>query len=344
MPEDATEFCQDVELEAKVSFLSQTKAYTEVPHVVQTKETHMSWVFLTNDHAYKLKKPVRRSFLDFSTLEARRRNCEAEVRLNRRLAPDVYIGTVALKVDPKGQLHLEGPGRTVDWLVKTRRLTPETTLEHAILTEVVQESDVRRLAVCLAAFYKDAVPVDTDPATYRRTFEDNVRANHQELARPAFGLPRDLVDELAAGQLGFIAKRGDLLEERVRLERIVEGHGDLRPEHIHLGDQPVVIDCLEFNRDFRTLDPVDELAYLAMECDRLNARFIDGWLFETYENEVGVGAPRVLIDFYKCFRAYLRAKISIWHLDDHGVQKRSKWTARTDQYLRLACDYSRRLT
>jgi aminoglycoside phosphotransferase family enzyme len=337
-----TDLNGDIGLEAKVAFLRQSDAYPEAPQAVEVRETHMSWVFLTDTYAYKLKKPVCYAFLDFSTVEARRLNCEREVRLNRRLAPNVYLGTVALKVGVDGKLHLDEDGRIVDWLVKMRRLPAERTLEHAIAAGVVQEADVRRVVARLAAFYRNAAVVAVNSEEYRRRFEVELHVNRQELSRPAFGLSLDVVDGLAAAQAGFLAAHGHLLEVRARSRRIVECHGDLRPEHIYLGDDPVVVDCLEFNREFRILDPADELAYLAMECDRLGAPYVEAWVFETYRHETGDHPPGALLDFYKCWRAYLRAKIAIWHLDEPRVREPSKWVQRTDQYLRLARGYSLR--
>lgn len=342
MASEPRAYDQEVALAAKISFLRRPDAYPERPIAVEAKETHMSWLFLTDTHAYKLKKPVRYPFLDFSTIEARRLNCEREVDLNRRLAPDIYLGTLPLTVDPHGRLHLGGPGRPVDWLVQMRRLPVEQALEHAIIAHEVRETDVRRVVDRLADFYRCAAPVAIDPPQYRRSFEDDVRGNRRELERPLFALPLDIVEEPAAVQLAFLTAHGDLLEERARAGKIVEGHGDLRPEHIYLGAEPVVVDCLEFNRDFRILDPVDELAYLAMECDRLGAPFIDSWIFGAYGDRTSDRPPRALTEFYKCARAYLRAKIAIWHLDESEVREPSKWTRRAGEYLQLAQQYSRR--
>jgi aminoglycoside phosphotransferase family enzyme len=266
------------------------------------------------------------------------------VTLNRRLASDVYLGAVPLTVDTHGSLHLAGRGRTVDWLVHMRRLPAEQTLERAVIDHRVRETDVRRVVERLAEFYGSAAPVAIDPVRYRRRFEEEAHAIRSELARPRFGLPPEVVERLAAAQLAFLAAHGDLLEERAQEGRIVEGHGDLRPEHIYLASDPIVMDCLEFNRDFRILDPADELAYLAMECDRLGATFIDDWLFATYCDRASDRPPRILLEFYKCARAYLRAKIAIWHLDEPEVREPSKWTRRDHEYLQLAQAYARRLT
>jgi aminoglycoside phosphotransferase family enzyme len=340
--EPKTRLDREVDIRAKVAFLTCPEAYPDRPERVEAKETHMSWVFLTDAHAYKLKKPVRYAFLDFSTVEARRRDCEQEVRLNRRFAGDVYCGTVLLNLDPEGRLHLDGKGRTVDCLVKMRRLPAERTLEHAIAAHAVREEDVRGFAARLAALYRDSPPIEIKPQEYHRRFHEDLNANRRELARPAFGLPLELIEEIAAAQLHFLKTERALLDQRVREKRIVEGHGDLRPEHIYLGRRPVIMDCLEFKRDFRILDPADELAFLAMECDRLGAPFVGGWVFETYGEVTGDEPPGKLVQFYMSCRAYLRAKIAIWHLDEPDVRDPSKWPSRTREYLHLARSYAER--
>lgn len=332
-----------VSLAAKVAFLSRPEAYPEGPVSVETKETHMSWVFLTDLHAHKLKKPARTGFLDYGTIAARRRNCQREVRLNRRLAPGIYLGTVPLRCDRQTGLHLGGRGRAVDWLVKMKRLPEERTLERRIASGTVRETDIRRLGRKLTVFFRTA-PEGRIPAnTYLRDVRDTVRANRAELARPRFGLPKDEVERLAAVQLAFLTRHGDLLRNRADARWVREGHVDLRPEHVYCNGAPLVMDCLEFSRRLRTVDPVDELAYLAMECERLGHPLVGRWLFDTYRRETGDFPPDVLVAFYECFRAYLRAKIAIWHLADAEVRDPERWRKRTLQYLAWAERYGRLL-
>jgi len=333
-----------VPLAKKVRFLSRPSSYPDRPRRVTTVETHMSWVFLTDQQAYKLKKPVRHPFLNFGTVEARRRNCRAELRLNRRLAPEVYLSVLPLTADPDGRLRLSGQGRVVDWVVKMRRLPQERTLEHAIKHREVRAADLRRVAALLAKFYCAAAPVEIKGATYRHRFEVNVRANRRELAKPDWRLPAELVRSITAAQRTFLRRQARLLEDRARDRRIVEGHGDLRPEHVYLGDQPVITDCLEFNRTFRILDPADELAFLALECERLGAPEVDRGLFETYSQITGDHPSEILVNFYKTDRACLRAKLAIWHLKEPDVRQRSKWRRRAIEYLGLAARYAAALS
>lgn len=279
-------------IEAKLRFLGQADAYPGCRSRPEVVETHMSWVFLTERWAYKLKKPVRYDYLDFSTPEARRRDCEEEVRLNRRLAPSVYLGTLALTRDAAGRLALEGEGEPVDWLVKMRRLPRRRMLDQLIRRREVGEADIRRLALTLARFHRACPRAALGGAEYLERLAGKARDDLGQLALPAFGLPADLVERVAAAQRDLLRTGREDFAERARAGRIVEGHGDLRPEHVCLEAEPLVIDCLEFARDFRILDTADELAFLAMECERLGAAWIGPVLFEAYNRERGDAATR----------------------------------------------------
>jgi aminoglycoside phosphotransferase family enzyme len=321
-------------LEDKVAFLQRPDSYPDCPQQVDTIETHMSWVFLTERHAYKLKKPVHYDFLDFSTIAARHADCAAELSLNRRLAPDVYLGLVPLTLDAEGKLRLEGPGEAVDWLVQMRRLPPERMLDSLLQAGTVSETDIRRLAARLASFYRASPPLGMGATEYRERLAHSVLDTWMALAEPAFGLAQTQVDAIHEAQLSFLTHHSALLEERAA--RVVEGHGDLRPEHVCLEDAPVVIDCLEFEREFRLVDPADELAFLALECERLGAHQVGEAILAAYAVAAGDAPPTQLLDFYKSYRACLRAKLAVWHTRDHEVPDHDKWLKRARAYLRLA--------
>jgi aminoglycoside phosphotransferase family enzyme len=323
-------------LDVKVKFLTRPDVYPEASSRVDTVETHMSWVFLTDAHAYKLKKPVRYAYLDFSTIEARRLDCEAEVRLNRRLAADVYLGVIPLVLGAEGRLSLDGPGETVDWLVKMRRLPAERMLDHLMRRGAVTQAEIGQLSRRLARFYASTVVEAITPEAYRQSLAERIADNLRELASPEFGLATDVPEGLARDQLSFLETHARLFDSRVRQGRIVEGHGDLRPEHVCLLPEPVVIDCLEFNRGFRILDPVDELGYLALECERLHAPEVGRWVLASYTDASGDASPAALLHFYQSSRAILRAKLAIWHLRDDGRHGPNKWVATAREYLELA--------
>lgn len=330
-----------IDLQEKVAFLSRAESYPEGTSAVEGVETHMSFVFLTDHHAYKLKKPVRYEFLDFSTLAARRADCLEELRLNRRLARDVYLDVVALTLAPGGSLQLAGEGEAVEWLVKMRRLPRELMLDHAMREQRVSRDEVRRFMRVLDDFYWAAQPVAMDPGIYRQRFERDIRANRRELLDPGYQLSPALIEAVTGGQLVILEREAASLERRATAGRIVEGHGDLRPEHVFLGPEPVFIDCLEFNRDWRLLDPVDEIAYLALECECTGSPWVGDAALEIYREHTGDDPPDALVRFYKSCRATLRAKLSAWHLKDHlDPADRTKWTARAQRYLELAARYA----
>jgi len=327
----------------KIAFLSRPDAFPGDAGPVETCETHMSWVFLTDRHAYKMKKPMRQERLDFSTLERRRSFCEEEVRLNRRLAPEVYLGTVPLVAAKGGSLVLGGDGAAVEWLVKMLRLPADGTLEAMALAGRLRRDHVEAVAARLAGFYAGCDPVHMEPGDYRRRFRRMLAETQRELRRPGFALPLDTVDRAVDRLARFIDVEGERLDDRARADRIVEGHGDLRPEHVYLEPDLVVTDCLEFDRDLRLLDPADELGYLAMECDLIGATHVHEWLFEAFGEVSGDRPPDDLIAFHKACRAMQRAKLTIWHLDEPGCRDPGHWHDRAHDYLELAVINAERL-
>lgn len=321
----------------KVAFLCSPESYPERPPRVDLIETHMSWVFLTQRLVYKLKKPVRYDFLDFSTLASRRHNCEREVELNRRLAATVYRGMVPLTCARDGRLHLKGEGRVVDWLVVMRRLPAERMLDNAIAAGTVTASDVARLVRLLAKFYRAARPSQVGAERHRRQFAAAIDTNRAELSKPLYGLPARLIRQVTAPQFNFVEMHGARLAARA--SRVVDAHGDLRPEHVCLTAQPVIIDCLEFNRQFRLLDPADELAYFAMECARLGNAALGDTVLHQVLGALRDAPDDNLIRFYKAYRATVRAKIAIWHLEDHHINHAAHWRHRAREYLAVAQRY-----
>jgi len=277
----------EIDTGAKLACLSCPTSFPEPVRRVDTVETHMSWVFLTDYHAYKLKKPVRLAPFDARTLASRRRYCYQEVRLNRRLAPDVYLGVVALCVDAGRRLRLGGEGVAVDWLVRMRRQPARDMLDHAIRAGTLRQDDVHRVAARLAAFYQAAAPVAIEPHAYRAGFARDVDRNRRTLARRAYGLAPRPVRDLCAAQQALLAARPDRFDERVAARRIVDGHGDLRPEHVCLQPQVCVIDCIEFAGALRIVDPVDELGFLALECERLGGPAAGQQLLRSYGELTG---------------------------------------------------------
>jgi aminoglycoside phosphotransferase family enzyme len=293
-------------------------------------------VFLTEHHAWKLKKPVSYSFLDFGSEHARRVHCAEEIRLNRRLAPHVYLGIVPLMVTADGRLTLEPGGTVVDWLVKMRRLPSARMLDRLIHQHAVHAADLRHVVGTLARFYHEARRIPLTPSEYRSGFVESIAANRCELALPEFGLPLDLVEPTCTLQRAFVDDESALFDRRVAAGRIVEGHGDLRPEHVCVEREPQVIDCLEFAPELRVLDAADELAYLGLECERLGAPALSSIIFDAWHEATGDAPPAELVHFYQSHRACVRARIALWHLREPLLHDQPRWQAQARSYLALA--------
>jgi len=297
-------------------------------------ETHFAWVFLVGERAFKLRKPVRRDTMDYGTLAARRTDSEAEVRLNRRLAPDIYLGTAALVVDAAGQLSIDGVGETVDWLVVMRRLDRRWMLDAALERGEADAPSLARVADLLAAFYAAAEPAITQPGLLGQRMHAQVDANHLVLRT----LDGDRAAILAGRQHSILESLQVELDRRVARGCIVEAHGDLRPEHILLSDPPAVIDCLEFDRNLRILDRAEELCFLELECARLGHAPVGRWLLQECLRRMSDDAPATLLGYYRSHRSATRSKLYTWRAGEPDGGTPEQWRARAAQYLAIALD------
>ena len=317
----------------KVDFLRRPEVWPTAPERIEVVETHMAWVFLGDRRVYKLKKPVHYAFLDFRTLAARRHTCAEEVRLNRRLAPDIYLGTVPLTVGAAGALALGGRGAVVDWLVCMRRLPSAKLLDRALLRGDLTPAEVEPVARRLARFYADAPREPVSGPAYLARLRGEADRHLQALAAPDLGLPRERLGGLARGLGGAMTLQAAMIEARA--PAFLEGHGDLRPEHVCL-DPPVIIDCLEFDRNLRLVDPLDEISFLTLECGRLGAGWVGEVFLRATLRATGSDAPPPLLALYRALRACVRAKLSIWHLRDGARRDGEAWRRRALAYLDLA--------
>lgn len=327
----------------KVEFLSRPASYPNFVTRVEVIETHMSWVFLAGASVYKFKKPVRRDFADFSTLAARWRNCEEEVRLNRRLAPDVYLDVVPLMLSEHATLQLDRKGEPVEWLVKMRRLAREDMLDAVIRAGAPAPEQLNAVARLLATFYREAAVEPVSTTEYLQRLATDLRDCVTALSPEIYHLDQPLLLRTAAALEDFLARAASTFEARVRAGRLVEGHGDLRPEHICLTPTPVIIDCLEFSRSLRIVDPIDELAYLALECEHAGAASVGATLLKLYSAASGDDPPPPLIAFHAATRSLLRAKLCAWHLADRVPAEHPRWLAKAASYLALAARHGAEL-
>lgn len=286
--------------------------YPDRPAGIRLIQTHISYVVLAGSVVYKVKKPVRFSFLDFSTLALRRHFCHEEVRLNRRLAPHVYQCVVSLCLPASGyRLGAEDDPAAVEYAVRMHRLPEEHTLDRLLTVGRATPDMIDTIAARLVEFHRQA-PCDADvtadgaPAAVGAILEDNFNG-----VRPFRGHTISAADDLAihAFLRGFLAHHHPWFYQRQTAHRIRDGHGDLHADHVYMTDPPVMVDCIEFNPAFRHCDVASDLAFLAMDIEYHGCPELAERLVSRYAALSGDAGLRRLMPFYKCYRAYVRGKV-----------------------------------
>jgi len=306
-------------------------------------ETHISWVFLSESDVFKIKRPVDFGFLDFTTVEARRRACEAELRLNRRLAPGVYLGLAPVTVDDDGVHAIGGSGPTVDWAVHMRRLSKAGRADILLGESSLSGRQIDDLADHVAAFHEGA---RCDAETSRHgdvaTIRDNVRENFDQ-TRSSIGeyLDEEQARAIERWQLGMLDDEARFAA-RIASQRVRDGHGDLRLEHVYFAPDGsiAIIDCIEFSDRFRFGDVCADIAFLSMDLAwhgrvDLAERFLARYARMTHDYLL-----YSVVDFYESYRAFVRGKIASFLAADAettvATRERAKREARRYFMLSLA--------
>lgn len=319
--------------------------YPDHPLEIRFIETHISLLFLTGNCVYKVKKPVNFGFLDFTTLEKRKYFCEQEVKLNRRLSPEVYLGVVEITRDQE-RISLDGKGEVEDYAVKMKQIPEDFLMDKLLEKGRVTPEMIRAVSEKLARFYSEAdsnewirdfarperVKQDTD-----ENFEQTEKYIDVVISRPVYeGVKKRTND--------FFRTREKLFHQRIASDRIRDCHGDLRLEHIFWGDQISIFDCIEFNERFRYTDVAADIAFLAMDLDYHGRGDLSEHLIQAYVEKSGDQELFSLLDFYKCYRAYVRGKVESFRLEDPHIPEKEKREAlkRAKKYFKLAWQYARK--
>lgn len=340
----------------------------ETDHV-QVKETHISKVFLTGDFVYKIKKPLDLGFLDFSTLEKRHFFCKQEVSLNRRLTHDIYLGVVPIILDHHSGYHLGqtgNKGEVKEYAVKMRQLADSWSLQWMIQNQgdgeqAIPRSNLNKLGEKLAQFYlgnplDQNNLVDQNNQTDKGNKTRNVWANIFQACRENFDqtreFTRDMLDKkiwsvIKNETLFFLNVRKSIFQERIESGKIKNCHGDLRCEHIYFTPEGIqIIDCIEFNDKLRCIDVVNDLAFLLMDLDFQGQQRLGDLILNQYLELTGDLSAFKLLDFYKCYRAFVRCKVnSIFLASTTGAPlEREKKKKEALRYLDLAHNYAIRFS
>ncbi len=316
------------------------------PHPVtglQRRDTHISAVFLTGDWVYKLKKPVNFGFLDFESFDSRRTYCQQEVMLNQRLTSGVYEGVVEIVQDFQGEIKLGGQGRVVDHVVKMRQLPDERNLEVLLNEGEMEEHHIEALGKRLAQFYHSSPASEEirsfgDPQVISINMEENFFQIQPFVGDPVNEERWQFIREVSRA---FFTNHEMAFRERVFSGCIVDGHGDLRAEHVYFEDVIQVIDCIEFNDRFRYGDVASDISFLYMDLDRLGHRELGHSLLQAIVQSTGDYGLYAFIDFYAAYRAVVKLKVACFNfggsLED---EQRDHHRDAAAQYLQQAYTYA----
>jgi uncharacterized protein len=335
---------QAVDLKARMGELLRADAFTHPATNLRLIETHISWVILAGAYAYKIRKPINFGFLDFSSLDNRRSDCEAEIRLNRRLCAHLYLGLVYV-VERDGRLAIGGPGRQIEPAVWMRRLPDSGMLPAILERQAADEHLVQRIAARLAEFH---VVATTGPGVDEHGSIATIRANWcenfaQTTACNQRLLPDTHREAIRAYVEAFLDSSQALLERRILEHRIRDGHGDLHAGSVcAIRGRLYLFDCVEFSERFRCADVAAEVAFLAMDLDHLGRADLGHAFVDAYVRQSGDVELRLLLDFYKCYRAFVRGKVLAFRLNEPGLDpgESERVAQQARAYFELAHEYA----
>lgn len=331
-----------------IDFLKKPGSYPHHPERVKHLQTHISHVFIAAPYVYKLKKPVDLGFLDFSTIDKRKYYCEQEVKLNRRLCREIYLGVICITGSEESYRlgpATDNPAEPVEYLVKMKQLPKEHFLIAKVKKGILKTEDLERVADKLTAFYSEQKP---GPKILSYGEMKVIRFNTDENFKQTESFIGTTIDAITYQTIlqftnGFMDYGESLIQKRMNQGRIVDGHGDLHLEHINITDENICIyDCIEFNERFRYQDVAADLAFLAMDLDFHNLRK-ESLRFTGLMSEL-LGDPDLLkmMDFYKCYRAYVRGKVKSIESTGEEISdsERVKAVEKASCYFRLSLSYA----
>ena len=330
------------ELPALVQALLTPEVYPHRPSKIDLVQTQMSFIFLTGDYVYKVKKAVNLGYLDYTTLERRKHFCHQEVILNRRLCPEVYLDVVAISQE-NGKFFIEGKREAIEYAVKMRQLPQQRTMDNLLRNNQVTKEMIARVAQRMAEFHQSAETNEEisgfgDLSIVVTNTEENFTQTEKYIG---VSIPREKYDAIKSYTQDFINNNASLFGQRMQKGKIRDCHGDLHAAHVCFTDSICVFDCIEFNDRFRYSDVTSEIAFLAMDLDYHGRPDLSQHFVATYQKISGDTEMGQLIDFYKCYRAYVRGKVESFKLDDPHIpeEEKEETLSKAIKYFDLAYSY-----
>jgi len=322
--------------------LLKPQTYPHKPREIKVVQTQMSFVFLTGDYVYKVKKPVNLGYLDYTTLEKRSFFCHQEVDLNQRLCPNAYLDVVPLTEDSVG-IHVEGQGEAIEYAVKMRQLPQERMMDVLLPQGKVTKEMIARVASKLAGFHQKAktnaeIAAFGNLAIIRQNTDENFSQTEKYIG---LSISLTTYNHIKNYTHYFIDSNGSLFGKRVKEGKIRDCHGDLHAAHICFTADICIYDCIEFNDRFRYSDVASEIAFLAMDLDRYQRSGLSQHLVNAYVELSHDKELLKLLDFYRCYRAYVRGKVESFKLDDPLISgnEKAKALENAQRYFELAESY-----
>jgi aminoglycoside phosphotransferase family enzyme len=326
-----------------VEALLKPEAYDEEPGQIELTQTHISFVFLTRDFVYKVKKAVNFGFLDFTTLEKRRFFCEKELELNRRLCGDMYIEVVS--INREDIIKIRGEGEAVEYAVKMKRIPQEKMMSALLEKNEIDKELIDRIAKIIAEFHSKAETnrriskfgslaiIETN---WKENFEQTSEFIGKTISAETFELILERINDFMKNNVAFFEKR--MAEDRVR-----DCHGDIHSDNIFVADRIYIFDAIEFNERFRYSDVAADIAFLAMDLDFKERPDLSNFFVEKCVKYSGDKELMRLLPFYKCYRAYVRGKVTSFILNDASVgdEEKSAAAKEANAYFKLAFTYAK---
>ena len=308
-----------------LEYLKNPASYGSNVESVNVLQTHISFVALTGEYAYKVKKPVNFGFLDFSTLEKRKYFCEEEIRLNRRLCPDIYLDVIPI-TQKNNEIELNGKGEVVDYALKMKEFSQDKIMTNLLKKGKIDEETIGKICTILVDFYNSGERLDEiDKYGEVKAVKQNIDENFEQTRSVVdVAIPKDIYNYIQNVSSMFFDKKKDVFERRIKQGYIHDCHGDLHSGNIVVSDKIHIFDCIEFNKRFRFCDAASDISFLAMDLDYLNYPFLSSYLINNYvekSNDTGIFD---VLNFYKSYRAYVRGKVNGFRLSDPTVDEKEK--------------------
>jgi len=331
----------NTEISPLLAALLNPQFYPDKPDHVEYLQTHISMIFLTGKYVYKVKKPVDLGFVDYTTLDKRRYFCEQELELNRRLSPDIYLQVIPI-TEKNEEILLDGDGEIIDYALKMRQLPQDRMLDYLLVNGDVTAEMIKKVAVKMAVFHSHA-RTDSGIASFgtEEAIKINIEENRSQTEKYAgVTISPYQYQRINNYNTEFVKKNKALLQKRVNTGKIRDCHGDLHAQHICFFEGIQIYDCIEFNERFRYCDVASEIAFLAMDLERyqrpdLSKVFVNSYINISKDPEIGE-----LIDFYKCYRAYVRGKVDCFRLEDKLIEDKEPVLNSAKNYFNLAYRYT----